>query len=282
LSSLVFWVIVIAVGWAVFRVRGGIRIYGPTLVLRRFDLQESPRDGVFIRIAGRPSGIIYWLMTVLRLSEETSLEVRGDRFSLRSASLRGQAHDVVPLTSIASTSCAYTRPIWCLFVAGAALLSGIVGGLGTFGAFFGAAFEGGSAAERAAGAFGGFALAVIGAAIFSAIFLVTYWLSRKLLLAVETNGARVVGVIFKPSVIENVSVDIHRAMQAVELLNRKVLESRGAPLPEPAGRPSPATVPSRPTPPPPPPTQPSMQCGACGATLTPGDRFCGECGTTAS
>jgi hypothetical protein len=259
--SLLFWVVIIAAVLYLLRSRGGIRIYGHPLVLRRFDLQEAPRDGVFIRIVGRPAGIVYWLMTILRLSEETALEVNRERLSRGSASLRGEIHDLVPLASIASTNCGYVKPLWCLFVAGAIFLLGILGALGSLGRFF----QRGGIGERVAGGFGGVAGSLVGAAIFGGIFLVIYWLQRKLSLSVRTRGGNVIGVVFKPSVIENISVDLKRALQAIALLNRKVVEAQ-------FGSVSIATVPANVA-------GSASACPRCGAHLTPEDHFCGDCGT---
>jgi hypothetical protein len=276
-ASLLFWVLVIGAVLYLLRGRGGIRMFGPVLVLRRFDVQEAPRDGVFIRIIGRPAGLVGWLLTVLRLSEDTTLEVTRERILSRSASLRGQVHDLVPLPSVASTNCGYVKPLWCLFVAGAIFLLGIMSTLGSLGNLFGR----GGVAE----AFGGVAGALVGAAILGGIFLVIYWLQRKLCLSVRTRGGNDIGVVFKPSVIENVSIDLNRALQAISLINRKVLEAQTPPsvaaVPETSTHAAP--FPARPTAAAPSPPRPAvLRCPQCGASLAPDERFCGNCGASAS
>lgn len=48
-----------------------------------------------------------------------------------------------------------------------------------------------------------------------------------MIISVETNGGMILGLIFKPSVIEMVAVDINKVIQVVELMKRKMIESVG-------------------------------------------------------
>jgi hypothetical protein len=239
---------------------GGILISGPTLVLREYRRAESPSDGLFLRIVGRRKGFLAWLMTLLRMDLETQLEVRGDSFSLRSSSLFGVVQHFAPLLSVASSHCGYVRPLGWLFLAVAVVLSG---GMGSW------------AAEDATF----FVVSVI----IGLVFALIYWLSRKLALWVITEGAVALGMVFKPSVIELVSVDFEEAKNAIALLNRKIVElqspsgtalpRRTAASPPLPAAPSAAVAPSiLPTAP------PRTHCVKCGARLAPDDRFCGECG----
>jgi hypothetical protein len=216
----VFWVVIIgiAIVFGPRMFRSHIRVLGPTLVLRRFDLQESPRDGVFLRIVGRPSGLWNWLLTLLRLENESILEVNRERFLVRKASLYGEIHDVVPLTGIASLNCGYSKPFHLLLIAAALLLIGLFSALGTL-----------ADSQEIAEGVGLSAAVLFGFVLLAGIFVVWYWLSRKLVIAVRSRGGDSHGLAFKPSVIENVSVDLKRALQAIGLINRKVLEAQPAP-----------------------------------------------------
>ena len=52
------------------------------------------------------------------------------------------------------------------------------------------------------------------------------WLSKKMTISFETSGGMVMGLTFKRSVIENVAVDIQKARQAIEIINKNVINSQ--------------------------------------------------------
>jgi hypothetical protein len=62
--------------------------------------------------------------------------------------------------------------------------------------------------------------------VIGGILLVAYYLSRKIVISIETSGGMVLGLSFKRSVIENVSVDIEQALKAIGILNQKVIGSQ--------------------------------------------------------
>lgn len=177
---------------------GGIRIAGPTLVLRRFKIDETPSANVLVDIVGRASGITAWLLTVMGFDAETSLKVTGKEVAFRSSSLFGQTHQVVPLPSVSSTHCGYSKPIGYLIIGALFLIGGI---------------------------WSGDMFIVIGLVICG-IFLVAYYLSKKIVISLETSGGTVLGLSFKRSVIENVPVDIEQALKAIGIVNQKVIESQ--------------------------------------------------------
>jgi hypothetical protein len=183
---------------------GGIHLSGPTLVLRRFKIDETSTADVLIDIVGRASGILAWLLTVMGFDAETSLKVTDKEVSFRSSSLLGQTHQVVPLPSVSSTHCGYSKPIGYLITGVLFLVGGILSGLG----------------QRRGGA-----VMLIGLVI-GGILLVAYYLSRKIVISIETSGGMVLGLSFKRSVIENVSVDIEQALKAIGILNQKVIGSQ--------------------------------------------------------
>lgn len=183
---------------------GGIRVAGPTLVLRRFEIDEAPSADVLVDIVGRASGITAWLLTVMGFDAETSLRVTGEEVSCRSASLFGQTYQVVPLPSVSSTHCGYSKPIGYLIIGGIFLIGGILSGVS----------RGGS---------GGIILTGL---VIGGICLAAYYLSKKIVISLETRGGMVLGLAFKRSVIENVSVDIEQALKVIGIVNQKVIESQ--------------------------------------------------------
>ena len=184
--------------------RGGISMSGPTLVLRKFNVDKLSPNGVFIEIIGRASGLTSWILTVLRFDTETTLKITKNEISFTSSSLFGQVNQLAPLSGVSSTLCGYSKPIGYLIAAGVFIIGGIIIGL----------------SQRNGGPVLIFGI-IIGIAL-----IVIYALSKKIALSIETRGGRSLGLIFKRSVIENVSVDIEKALNAMEIINSKVLESQ--------------------------------------------------------
>jgi hypothetical protein len=188
---------------------GRARISGPTLVLRKFNLNESAPDGLVVDIEGRESGVISWILTVLGLDAITTLKTTGTELSFRSSSLFGQIHRVASLPNISSTHCGYSKPIGYLIIGVLIGLAGVVAGFAL------------SAAHASGSGLVGLSLIVIGL-----VFIVAYFLSKKLAISVETSGGMVMGLTFKRSVIENVPVDIEKAFLAIQLINRQVVQAQ--------------------------------------------------------
>ena len=176
---------------ALFGRRG---VGGPTLALRKFDV--DPTGPVTVLIEGRPSGLIGWLLTTIGLDTLTTLKVTTDQVLFRSASLSGETHHLVPTTAISSTHSGYSQPIWLLVVAGVIVLFSLIAAAG----------------DGSGGAF-------VGGLIIAAIVCLVYVFQRKIVISLETTGGLLMGLSFKPSVIENVSIDLARALAAVDRIN---------------------------------------------------------------
>jgi hypothetical protein len=232
-----------------------LRVVGTPLVLRRFEFHDSPSDGVCLRIAGRPAGMMAWLISLLGFDNETTLEVSLEKITLKTASLYGQVYEVAPLTRIASTHCGYVKPIQYLIVAAVITLIGV------------------------------FTLLLLPiAVVVAAVLGLIFWFRRTLVLGVVTTGGRTLSVAFKPGLLGGVAVDLPRALQAMGIVSRKVLEMQS--VTQLAGQPpalSPAysvPVPSRvdgagdPGIPPP----ALHRCASCGSEVAREEHFCGECG----
>jgi hypothetical protein len=180
---------------------------GPVLVLRKFEVNAGGTPAVTIE--GRPSGIVAWLLTTLGLDTLTTLTVTDREVSFKSASLSGETHHLVPLTEISSTHCGYSQPIWLLMVGGAILLLSMLAAMNSFNST--QTFVGG----------------VFFAAICGAIFL----LQRKIAMTIETTGGMLIGLAFKPSAIEHVSINLAQALKAVDRINTVVIaRSIGLPV----------------------------------------------------
>jgi len=179
-----------------FMRKGALAITGPTLVLRKFEVNAT--GSVAVIIEGRASGLVAWLLTTVGLDTLTSLTVTDEHISFKSASLGGEIHHVVPTSQISSTHCGYAQPIWLLVVGGTVLLLSMLSALNS---------------RDAAQVF-------IGGLLLAAICGGLYLVNRKIAISVETNGGMVLGLSFKPSVIENVSIDAIDAFRAIKRINR--------------------------------------------------------------
>jgi hypothetical protein len=204
--ELVVLLLVAAAIAIVTSMRSSVRFHGTTLVLRKFRIDESATSPALLEIAGRPSGLIGWLLDIMGLEGETTCTASESAMTFRTTALNGQLDHVVPMARIASTHCGYSKPLWLLVL--------------------GLLFAIPSLASIAAGSSDSVVGLILGAALITG-----YAFSKRLILTVETSGGMVVGLAFKRSVIENVAVDIAEVQRAIALINRVI-----------AGRPSPSRV----------------------------------------
>lgn len=263
-GGLILLVFVISI---VSSMAGAKRQLSAVLVLREFTVVPNPVNGFYVRIVGRPSGILQWLGARVGITVLSTFLLAERDLAFYASDLTGQVRQVVPLSAVASTHCGYHKPFW-------RLVSGVM-------------------------------VALMGMPLLSVPFLIplsflflisggvliaSYWLQRVFFINIETSGGLVLGLRFKRSVIEGVSFDFENASQVINLINTLVLSCRGGGMgSSPAGsQPStPVTRPAVPGPsahapapaaPPPRPASPPT-CPRCGQGIEPGKRFCENCGT---
>jgi hypothetical protein len=175
----------------------------PTLVLRKFKLNSTSNGEPCLEIVGRPSGVVAWLLTVMRLDTETRLTVTDLCVSIKSASLSGEFNNFIPLPHVSSTHCGFSKPVAYIILAAA---------IAIFGVFTGMNQRDGTPL-------------IVGALVVAIVFLIAYFLSKKITIEIVTDGGLPLKMTFKPSVIEGVQVNIAYTMQALSLLNEKVLQA---------------------------------------------------------
>ncbi len=183
---------------------GGVNITGPSLVLRKFSIKKDAANGYLIEIIGRASGLIAWLLTVMQLDTKTSLKITQRDILFKSSSLFGQTYQVSPLPSISSTHCGYSKPIGYLIFGTFFIIGGLYWGLVQY---------------RGSGI-------MLGGLLIGLVFFIAYWLSKKITISIQTKGGMIMGLSFRRSVIENVPVDIQKAMQAISIINKNMIESQ--------------------------------------------------------
>jgi len=173
----------------------GLRTSGPELVLRRFHIDENSEE-MNVEIVGRASGLTAWLLTVMGLDAETKLLVHKTKIVFKSASLSGELHQVVPMDSIASTHCGYSKPIILLFLGALIFIGGILLGQ------------------------------VVVGLIIGGIIMLIYFLSKKTSIVLETSGGMQLSLSFKRSVIENVTIDMEQALKVIGIINNNIVKQQ--------------------------------------------------------
>ena len=129
-SELVVIIAIIFIFSSFFKFGTGLRVSGSTLVLREFKIyEEASPDGLSLKIVGRASGIIAWLLTVMGFNPETTLIVSQEEVSFKSSSLYGEINRLVPLASISSSNCGYSKPITFFVLGVIFVILGLIGGI---------------------------------------------------------------------------------------------------------------------------------------------------------
>lgn len=151
------------------------------------------------------------VFTAMGFDVETSLEVTKKEVSYRKSSLFGKTCQVIPLPSVSRTHCGCSKSLGYLIVGVFFIFVGILWFL--YPPFL---RELGLRDNRGA---------VIGLLI-GIIYLIAYWLSKRILFIFETSGGTILKVIFKRSIIENVPVHTEKVLKAIRMVNQKVTESQ--------------------------------------------------------
>ena len=211
ISGLISIIFFLAVLRAVFSARRSKFVPGASIVLNRFRVTEDLSAKTVVELGGRASGIISWLMALLRLEPKTELVVTDTEVSIRAASLSGTKIEYIPLEDIRATICGYYRSMSALIVAAlfgvGFVLAGLIGFLDSNREDAGSEMQ-----------------AAFGCLVVAAIALLIYFLSKRISIIID-NG-NYYGVLFKRSVVENISVDLPQAQRAISVINARVLAAK--------------------------------------------------------
>ena len=175
------------------------------LVLKQWMAHEEPvdRDGNYIVISGRESGLIAWFLALVGVDPTTTIKVSLKRVEFRASSLSGTNNRMIPLQGLCSTYYGYHKP-WKKALGTFALLMWLVLSLGSALA----------QADAAGSAYGTF---IFGTLISAGISLAYYFLNRTLTFGFVENSGVISGIMFKRSVIENIDVNEQQARYVCEL-----------------------------------------------------------------
>jgi len=183
-------------------------INAPALALLKFNVTgaASKQEAPVIEIEGRKAGLVGFLLTLMGIDAKATLLVTARDVRFRKGSLYGEITSMMPLTAVASAHAGYAKPIGYLIAAGVILMACVSSGIGA------ATSHGG----------GGAAIALVGVVV-AAILVVCYFLSKKMAVFVESAGGATFGLVFKPSVIEGVTVDVEKVKAVVDIIRELVI-----------------------------------------------------------
>ena len=186
---------VVVVGAIVRQIKGGpLAQARAALVMSSFEIH---RDGpVYVRIQGRKSGLMSWLLAQVGVDPSTTLTITKHRVELSEGSLSGRVFHQIPLSAVCNLGAGYSKPI-ALFALG--IVFAVMG--------LGCLFSGGDAVAL------GFVFLLAAAAL-----VVVYYLQKTLTLFFLPPSGTGACLSFKRSVIEGVSVDEREAYEVVELV----------------------------------------------------------------
>jgi len=175
---------------------------GRPLVLQRFEVNAQTGH---VTIVGRKPGLIGFFLTAMGLDASTLLQASPHEIRVRRASVFGETLDVFPSPNIASASCGYLKPFQLLI--SAAIMVLLIPFMAVQQAPVPAAVNG--------------VLLVL-----ALIFVVAYFLSKTLYIAVQTSGTGGAVIAFKRSLIENVQVDIEQAREVISVISDNIVRTQ--------------------------------------------------------
>jgi hypothetical protein len=241
---LVLFTVVISV---IRALKGGGRL-GSILVLRKFEVNPDPSAEVHLVIVGRAKGLGGLLLTLLRISPESSLMVRKTDLTMDRSGLLGREHILIPLNKVQGSKSGYHRPVFAFAIACIFILT-----------FLCIILVEANSNERIGSGEPANSIVILGIA---AIALAVFFYKRTLQITIG-SGHFTTGMRFKRSILENVTVDLDQLIHASDVLDHTILAAQRAPH---------ADIPVT--------TAATISCNHCGNANLPGTKFCENCGTT--
>jgi hypothetical protein len=169
-----------------------------SMVLKKFSLNQNPDDGNFVSIIGRKSGLLSWLLTLIGLDPQVEFIVATKDLRFYNKSLFGEKNIVMTLKNVSHINCEYSRPFWYLVFAILSLIMFLIGDSGI----------------------------ALGFLVIAIILLLVFYFNKSITIMVETFGGAIYKVKFKPSLIENVNVNLDKARKVVELINSQIIKEQ--------------------------------------------------------
>ena len=96
------------------------------LVIKSWQVNEKPVDGVYVKIVGRAPGFISWVLASMGIDAITTFTVTENQIRYESGSWQGQTKVIVPLNVITRSYYGYEKP-WKEALALTVILSPLFG-----------------------------------------------------------------------------------------------------------------------------------------------------------
>jgi hypothetical protein len=191
--------IIIILIFAVFFI--GKNRNGPNLVLKEFRLNENEDE--FLKIVGRSSGILSWILSLCGIDPITSLSCNKQSIKFETSAIRyGKKTINIPLVAVTGVSSGINKPFGLLILGIIFILGGIIGALSIHSIGF-----------------------FIFGLIIGVISLILYSLKKNMLFSIYNGGDKPIATIcMKKSIIEGQSIDELKYESAANALNKAVFD----------------------------------------------------------
>ena len=163
------------------------------LVVKEAKINE--KGPVYVKIKGRKSGFIAWLLNLIRVDATTTLEIYENRVEFTEGSLYGRLITLIPLSALCTVSTGYVKPFTYLILAAICLILTV------------------------ASVPLGMAAAAVLPLILAIIFGVLYFLKKTISISITPNSGQGASIRFKRSVIEGVNIDEKEAYKIIAIIN---------------------------------------------------------------
>lgn len=194
--AMVLLIIFIYAGLFVLLIRMIFRIFRPGIILEKFIIDDTASAQKPVEVIGRAYGLKVWLLSKMGFDSEIKLSVYNSKISFKRSSLiSGETHQVIPLINVSSCFYGYSKPIDFL----------IIGIIFIFFSHYLSAFL------------------IVGVVLIVAYF----FMPKKIFISLQIIGRTQVSFSFKPSVVENVDVNIGQAHKVVNIINDNILKQHG-------------------------------------------------------
>jgi hypothetical protein len=167
------------------------------VVLQKVTVAAEPKQSPppSVDIIGRQAGLVAWFLTLIGFANTIRMTVSRTGLTLQISSLQqGQLSYWVPLSSVSVVTTGYVKPFFLLILTGMCVLAALfTAGISLF---------------------------------FAAVFILVYFLQKKLVIQISANSGDRYFIAVKRSVIEGVSLDEGQALEIVAIIRDLVIESR--------------------------------------------------------
>jgi len=176
---------------------------GAVLVLNEFKLNQDEDE--FLKIVGRASGFLGWVLSLFGIDPVTSLTCNRKMVKFEEAAIRFGKNTVnIPLASVAAVATGIYKPFIYLVFGVLLILGGIIFTI----------------ISRS------FVIFFIGA-IIGIIFIIFYKLKKTMMFSIYCGGDKPIAIIcMKKSIIEGQNIDESKYEAAANALNKAVLDIR--------------------------------------------------------